>query len=98
MERAIDAWEKFIHTAVEIPQLARLGLIHYQFEIIHPFLDGNGRVGRLLMVLLLVEWELISQPMLNLSAYFQSPTGQIITIISWQSAAPVSGRAGCSFF
>ena len=53
-------------------QLARLGMIHYQFEIIHPFLDGNGRVGQLLVVLLQVEWNLISQPILNLSAYFES--------------------------
>jgi len=72
MHQALDSLEKFIHTPSDIPQLARAGLIHYQFEAIHPFLDGNGRVGRLLVTLLLVEWGLISQPLLYLSAFFEA--------------------------
>jgi Fic family protein len=52
--------------------LVRLGLIHYQFEAIHPFLDGNGRIGRLLITLLLCRSELLSQPLLYLSAYFNA--------------------------
>jgi Fic family protein len=72
MHRALDALEKFIHTISDIPQLVRVGLIHYQFEAIHPFLDGNGRMGRLLLILLLIEWRLISQPLLYLSAYFEA--------------------------
>jgi Fic family protein len=52
--------------------MARAGLIHYQFEAIHPFLDGNGRVGRLLVILLLIAWGLISQPLLYLSAFFEA--------------------------
>ena len=71
MHLALDALEKFIHTDVDIPVLARAGLIHYQFEAIHPFLDGNGRIGRLLLVLLLCEWRLLPQPLLNLSVYFE---------------------------
>lgn len=51
--------------------LVRLGLIHYQFEAIHPFLDGNGRIGRLLLILLLSHWQLLPQPLLYLSAYFE---------------------------
>ena len=72
MLQALDALEKFIHASSDIPQLTRAGLIHYQFEAIHPFLDGNGRVGRLLMILLLVEWGLISQALLYLSAFFEA--------------------------
>jgi Fic family protein len=72
MHQALDAMEKFIHAPSDIPQLARAGQIHYQFEAIHPFLDGNGRIGRLLVILLLIEWGLISQPLLYLSAFFEA--------------------------
>jgi Fic family protein len=72
MRQALDALEKFIHAPSDIPQLARAGLIHYQFEAIHPFLDGNGRIGRLLVILLLIEWGLISQALLYLSAFFEA--------------------------
>jgi Fic family protein len=72
MHHALDALEKYIHVPSDIPQLARAGLIHYQFEAIHPFLDGNGRVGRLLVNLLLIEWGLVSQPLLYLSAFFEA--------------------------
>ena len=71
MRDTLHALEKFIHTDVDIPALVRAGLIHYQFEAIHPFLDGNGRVGRLLIMLLFHEWNILSQPLLNLSAYFE---------------------------
>jgi len=71
MHQALDALEKFIHSDTDIPPLIRAAMIHYQFEAIHPFLDGNGRVGRLLMVLLLCEWGLLSQPLLNLSVYIE---------------------------
>jgi Fic family protein len=71
MYQTLDALEKFTHADTQIPPLARAGMIHYQFEAIHPFLDGNGRVGRLLIVLLLCEWGLLSQPLLNLSAYIE---------------------------
>lgn len=71
MHQALDALEKFIHAETQIPALIRAGMIHYQFEAIHPFLDGNGRVGRLLIVLLFCDWGLLSQPMLNLSTYIE---------------------------
>jgi Fic family protein len=71
MLTALDALEKFIHSDTDTPVLVRIGLIHYQFEAIHPFLDGNGRVGRVLIMLLLCAWGLLSQPLLNLSAYFE---------------------------
>ena len=72
MLAALSALENFIHAPSDLPPLLRLGLIHYQFEAIHPFLDGNGRIGRLLIVLLLSAWQLLPQPLLYLSAYFES--------------------------
>ena len=71
MQNALSDLEKFIHADMELPALARAGMIHYQFEAIHPFLDGNGRMGRLIIILLLHEWDILSQPLLNLSAYFE---------------------------
>lgn len=71
MNVALDQLEKFIHAGSEIPTLVRAAMIHYQFEAIHPFLDGNGRVGRLLMILLFCEWGILPQPLLNLSVYFE---------------------------
>ena len=71
MHPALDALEKFINADPQIPALARAGMIHYQFEAIHPFLDGNGRVGRLLIILLLCEWGLLPYPLLNLSTYIE---------------------------
>jgi len=71
MHDALNAMEKFIHADTDLPALVRAGMIHYQFESIHPFLDGNGRVGRLLVMLLLREWNVLPQPLLNLSAYFE---------------------------
>lgn len=72
MHEALDAFEKFLHTPSLLPPLVRLGLIHYQFEAIHPFLDGNGRIGRLLITLLLCAWDLLPEPLLYLSAYFEA--------------------------
>ncbi|MFN2272886.1 MAG: Fic family protein, partial [Anaerolineae bacterium] len=72
MKQALGAFEKYLHADSLLPSLIRLGLIHYQFEAIHPFLDGNGRVGRLLITLLLCAWGLLPQPLLYLSAYFEA--------------------------
>ncbi|MEA1978296.1 MAG: Fic family protein [Chloroflexota bacterium] len=71
MHTALNDLEKYLHAPSELPSLVQAALIHYQFEAIHPFLDGNGRIGRLLITLLLIEWDLLSQPWLNLSAYFE---------------------------
>ena len=62
-------WERFIHNATEIDPLIRMAVAHYQFEAIHPFLDGNGRTGRVLNLLMLVEQKLLDQPVLYLSRY-----------------------------
>ncbi|RME90529.1 MAG: Fic family protein [Anaerolineae bacterium] len=70
MHEALDALEKYLHSDDVYPPLLRLALVHYQFEAIHPFVDGNGRIGRLLLSLLLVQWGLLPLPLLYLSAYF----------------------------
>ncbi len=72
MHGCLDAFERFLHAQPEIPPLVKLALIHYQFEAIHPFLDGNGRMGRLITTLLLCVWNLLPQPLLYLSAYFEA--------------------------
>ena len=63
--------ENFLHDR-SLPPLIHIALCHYQFEAIHPFLDGNGRVGRLLIMLLLVEQRMLPSPLLYLSAFFEA--------------------------
>lgn len=70
MRKALEELEKYMHADSSTPFLVRLALIHYQFEAIHPFEDGNGRIGRLLIPLQLCERRYLSQPLLYLSAYF----------------------------
>ncbi|MBN1666815.1 MAG: Fic family protein [Anaerolineales bacterium] len=72
MLATLNQLEHFLHTSSELPALVRVALTHYQFEAIHPFLDGNGRVGRLVITLLLDAWNLLPQPLLYLSAYFEA--------------------------
>ncbi|MCI5071851.1 Fic family protein [bacterium] len=64
--------EKYIHTDDEMPKLIKAGLIHAQFETLHPFLDGNGRLGRLLITLLLCHWEILDKPLVYLSYFFKA--------------------------
>jgi Fic family protein len=72
VQECMAALEKFFHGESDgLPTLLRAALAHVQFETIHPFLDGNGRLGRLLIVLLLHHGELLSQPLLYLSLYFK---------------------------
>ncbi len=67
----LGIWEQFLHVQ-NIPPLVQAGLLHYQFEAIHPFLDGNGRVGRLLIILFLVERKVLTTPLLYISAFFEA--------------------------
>jgi len=71
MHAALNALEQYLHTEDNLPPLIRLALIHYQFEAVHPFIDGNGRIGRLLISLLSVHWDLLPSPLLYLSAFFE---------------------------
>ena len=67
----LGSWERFLHDEA-LPPLLHVALAHSQFEAIHPFIDGNGRVGRLLITLLLVSREILPSPLLYLSAYFEA--------------------------
>ncbi len=69
--RLLGELERYFHAQDSLPPLVRAGLVHVQFESIHPYLDGNGRVGRLLIALLLEHWKLLGSPLLYLSLYFK---------------------------
>jgi Fic family protein len=71
MQECLNQLEKFLHTEKDLPLLVQLALVHYQFEAVHPFLDGNGRIGRLLITLFLCQRGVLTKPLLYLSAFFE---------------------------
>jgi len=71
MHGCLDRFEHFLHEPRTLPFVVWLAVVHYQFEAIHPFRDGNGRIGRLLLVLLMCVHDVLCQPLLYLSAYFE---------------------------
>ncbi len=71
MMASLDEFEKYMYLPSDLPPLVRMAILHYQFEAIHPFIDGNGRIGRLLISLMLVTEGLLPQPLLYLSAFFE---------------------------
>lgn len=76
MIKAMGEFEKFLHDESPMPALITCGLAHCQFETIHPFLDGNGRIGRLLITFLLCQKEVLTRPLLYLSHYFKQHRSQ----------------------
>lgn len=71
IDRALGQLENFLNNQDDVPFLIRAGLVHAQFETIHPFLDGNGRMGRMLITLMMVERKILSLPILYLSYFFK---------------------------
>lgn len=71
MNICLNQLEEYFHKEDEVPPLIRVAMIHVQFEAIHPFLDGNGRIGRLLIALLLRQYGLMQSPLLYVSLYFK---------------------------
>jgi Fic family protein len=71
LPKALEMLEKYIHGKDSLPAVLRVGLVHVQFETIHPYLDGNGRIGRLLISLLFEQWKLLTHPLLYLSLFFK---------------------------
>jgi len=77
----LGEWEKYIHAETKEPALVKAALIHYQFEAIHPFLDGNGRIGRLLITLFLCDQDCLSQPLLYLSGFFDETRNEYYRLL-----------------
>jgi len=94
LPRWLGEWEAFLHDRSR-PPLIHIALAHHRFESIHPFLDGNGRVGRLLIPLLLVEREVLPAPLLYLSAFFEATRSDYYERLqAARSEDPVAARAG----
>lgn len=71
LPQLLTDWENFVHEDPRIPVLVQCALLHYQFETIHPFMDGNGRLGRLLIMFFLIQKGLLPAPLLYISAYLE---------------------------
>jgi Fic family protein len=95
--RLMDNWETYYHAEAPDP-LVQLALVHAQFEIIHPFRDGNGRLGRILVPLFLCEKAILSRPMFYLSAYLEEHRDQYINRLGALRKTPESLECLDSFF
>jgi len=78
----LSAFERSIHEESDLPPLVRVGLLHVQFETLHPYLDGNGRLGRLLITLLLRHWGMLSRPLLYLSLFLKTHRQEYYRLLS----------------
>lgn len=93
---ALHSLEEFFHSNPTLPLLIQLALIHYQFEAIHPFEDGNGRTGRILITLLLCERGYLTHPWLYVSDFLAAHRNTT-WICCWASVDGANGIRGCSF-
>jgi Fic family protein len=96
LEEHLNRWEAYWHS--DAPDaLVQLGLIHAQFEILHPFIDGNGRLGRMIIPLFLFEKRILSRPCFYLSAYFESRRDEYVALLR-DLGQPGSWTRWCAFF
>ena len=79
MQESLSNLERFLHDSIPLPALIKIGMAHAQFETIHPFLDGNGRTGRLLITFLLCQQSILKYPLLYLSYYFKKYRSEYYT-------------------
>lgn len=93
----LDAWERYYH-AGEPDALLQLAVLHAQFEFLHPFLDGNGRIGRLLVPLFLYEKKLLSRPAFYLSQYLEGHRNEYYARLRALGREPEAWLAWCKFF
>lgn len=97
LPQALDQWEKYYH-ADRPDALVQLAVVHAQFEIIHPFLDGNGRIGRIVIPLFLYEKKLLSRPMFYLSAYLERHRDEYIARLRALGQSPEAWNEWIAFF
>jgi Fic family protein len=88
----LDAWERWIHATTALHPVIRIALAHYQFEALHPFTDGNGRIGRLLAILQLIDYGLLGEPLINLSPFFEARADQYRHLLREVSATGATGN------
>lgn len=93
----LDNWEKYYYLDRPDP-LVQLAIIHAQFEVIHPFIDGNGRIGRMLIPLFLYDKKLLSQPMFYIAAYFDEHRDQYVERLRQLCLAPDAWNKWIEFF
>lgn len=94
---SLDNWEKYYHSA-ELDELVQLAIVHAQFEILHPFLDGNGRLGRILVPLFLYEKRILQRPMFYLSAWLEARRDAYIGFLRPLGKSPGSWNRWIEFF
>jgi Fic family protein len=76
LNEGMSSWEKWIHADSDLHAVIRVAAAHYHFEALHPFTDGNGRIGRLIAILQLIDYGLMTEPLINLSPYFETRSDQ----------------------
>jgi Fic family protein len=81
LEQGLDDWEAWVNRNNGIPEIVKAALGHYQFETLHPFIDGNGRIGRMLVTLTFIETGELRVPLLNLSPYFEERRNEYVDLL-----------------